>query len=372
MPRSRVRTCASTPAIPWTGTPGATRPSHRARREDKPIFLSIGYATCHWCHVMAHESFAEAAIGERLARDFIAIKVDREERPDVDRVYMAFVQATTGSGGWPLNVWLTPSLEPFYGGTYFPPRGGVGTAVVCRGPGRGGAGLARGSRRGADVGRPGHRPSARSHAGARPGAGADRPGRARSRAGRVGPGLRRAARRLRRRAEVSPAERAAVPAARARADRRARAARDGARHAAGDGARRHARSRRRRLPSLLGGRRLARAALREDALRPGATGPRLPRSVAGERRSVLRAGRRRHAALRRTRPARSRRRLLLGRGRRLGAARADRHARRARDRGRLLHLLARRGRRGARPDSVVVGAEVRRAAGRQRAVRSAG
>ncbi len=93
----------------------------RARREDKPIFLSIGYATCHWCHVMAHESFEQAAIGERLGRDFIAIKVDREERPDVDRVYMAFVQATTGSGGWPLSVWLTPSLEPFYGGTYFPP-----------------------------------------------------------------------------------------------------------------------------------------------------------------------------------------------------------------------------------------------------------
>ncbi len=93
----------------------------RARREDKPIFLSIGYATCHWCHVMAHESFAQTAIGEQLARDFIAIKVDREERPDVDRVYMAFVQATTGSGGWPLSVWLTPSLEPFYGGTYYPP-----------------------------------------------------------------------------------------------------------------------------------------------------------------------------------------------------------------------------------------------------------
>jgi uncharacterized protein YyaL (SSP411 family) len=93
----------------------------RARRDDKPIFLSIGYATCHWCHVMAHESFEAPAIGEQLARDFIAIKVDREERPDVDRVYMAFVQATTGSGGWPLSVWLTPSLEPFYGGTYFPP-----------------------------------------------------------------------------------------------------------------------------------------------------------------------------------------------------------------------------------------------------------
>ena len=75
----------------------------RARAEDKPIFLSIGYATCHWCHVMAHESFEQAAIGEQLGRDFIAIKVDREERPDVDRVYMAFVQATTGSGGWPLS-----------------------------------------------------------------------------------------------------------------------------------------------------------------------------------------------------------------------------------------------------------------------------
>jgi len=92
-----------------------------ARQSGKPIFLSIGYATCHWCHVMAHESFEDAATADVLNRDFIAVKVDREERPDVDRVYMAFVQATTGSGGWPLSVWLTPSLEPFYGGTYFPP-----------------------------------------------------------------------------------------------------------------------------------------------------------------------------------------------------------------------------------------------------------
>jgi uncharacterized protein YyaL (SSP411 family) len=93
----------------------------RAREEDKPIFLSVGYSTCHWCHVMEHESFENAGLAELLNRHFVSIKVDREERPDVDRVYMTFVQATTGSGGWPMSVWLTPSLQPFYGGTYFPP-----------------------------------------------------------------------------------------------------------------------------------------------------------------------------------------------------------------------------------------------------------
>jgi uncharacterized protein len=93
----------------------------RARAEDMPIFLSIGYSTCHWCHVMEHESFENPSIAELLNKDFISIKVDREERPDVDRVYMAFVQSTTGSGGWPMSVFLTPDLKPFYGGTYFPP-----------------------------------------------------------------------------------------------------------------------------------------------------------------------------------------------------------------------------------------------------------
>jgi hypothetical protein len=94
----------------------------RARLERKPIFLSIGYSTCHWCHVMAHESFENDAVASVLNERFVAIKVDREERPDVDRVYMTFVQATTGSGGWPMSVWLTPDLKPFYGGTYFPPE----------------------------------------------------------------------------------------------------------------------------------------------------------------------------------------------------------------------------------------------------------
>jgi uncharacterized protein YyaL (SSP411 family) len=94
----------------------------KARAEDKPVFLSIGYSTCHWCHVMERESFENDAIAQLLNRDYVAIKVDREERPDVDRVYMTFVQATTGSGGWPMSVWLTPDLKPFYGGTYFPPE----------------------------------------------------------------------------------------------------------------------------------------------------------------------------------------------------------------------------------------------------------
>jgi hypothetical protein len=94
----------------------------KARKENKPIFLSVGYSTCHWCHVMAHESFENPAIGKLMNERFVNIKVDREERPDVDRVYMTYVQATTGSGGWPMSVFLTPDLKPFFGGTYFPPE----------------------------------------------------------------------------------------------------------------------------------------------------------------------------------------------------------------------------------------------------------
>jgi len=93
----------------------------KARAENKPIFLSVGYSTCHWCHVMEHESFENGAVAAVMNEHYVSIKVDREERPDVDRVYMTFVQATTGSGGWPMSVWLTPDLKPFYGGTYFPP-----------------------------------------------------------------------------------------------------------------------------------------------------------------------------------------------------------------------------------------------------------
>src|SRR5579864_1001094 len=93
----------------------------KAARENKPLFLSIGYSTCHWCHVMERESFENDEIARVLNEHFVAIKVDREERPDIDRVYMLFVQASTGSGGWPMSVWLTPDRKPFFGGTYFPP-----------------------------------------------------------------------------------------------------------------------------------------------------------------------------------------------------------------------------------------------------------
>jgi len=93
----------------------------KAQREDRPIFLSVGYSTCHWCHVMERESFESEEIARVLNEHFVSIKVDREERPDVDRMYMLFVQASTGSGGWPMSVWLTPQRKPFFGGTYFPP-----------------------------------------------------------------------------------------------------------------------------------------------------------------------------------------------------------------------------------------------------------
>ena len=93
---------------------------HRAKEEDKPVFLSIGYSTCHWCHVMAHESFEDETVAQILNQGYICIKVDREERPDIDAVYMSVCQAVTGSGGWPLTIVMTPEQKPFFAGTYFP------------------------------------------------------------------------------------------------------------------------------------------------------------------------------------------------------------------------------------------------------------
>ncbi|OQY11758.1 MAG: thioredoxin domain-containing protein, partial [Desulfobacteraceae bacterium 4572_187] len=95
-----------------------------AERLDRPVLLSVGYSTCHWCHVMEEESFEDVEIAKFMNKNFIAIKVDREERPDIDAIYMSAVQALTGSGGWPMNVWLSPDRKPFYGGTYFPARDG--------------------------------------------------------------------------------------------------------------------------------------------------------------------------------------------------------------------------------------------------------
>src|SRR6476469_521389 len=94
----------------------------RARAEDRPILLSIGYAACHWCHVMAHESFEDPGVAAVMNELFVNVKVDREERPDVDSLYMDAVVALTGSGGWPMTVFLTPDGEPFLGGTYVPPE----------------------------------------------------------------------------------------------------------------------------------------------------------------------------------------------------------------------------------------------------------
>src|ERR1043165_2912204 len=99
--------------------PGGGEAIEKARREDKPIFLSIGYSACHWCHVMEHESFENEAIASVLNENFVAIKADREERPDLDQISMNAVQMLTGHGGWPMSVFLPPELKPFYGGTYW-------------------------------------------------------------------------------------------------------------------------------------------------------------------------------------------------------------------------------------------------------------
>lgn len=108
---------------PWGGAA-----FEKARREDKPVFLSIGYSTCHWCHVMAHESFEDLQVAEVLNRYFVAVKVDREERPDVDAVYLRVCQALTGGAGWPLTIIMTPEQQPFFAGTYLP-KNGVGGRI---------------------------------------------------------------------------------------------------------------------------------------------------------------------------------------------------------------------------------------------------
>jgi hypothetical protein len=187
----------------------------RARAEDKPIFLSIGYSTCHWCHVMEHESFVSPAIADQLNRDFVSIKVDREERPDVDRVYMAFVQATTGSGGWPMTVFLTPDLEAVLRRHVLPAAIAVGAAGVRR-PAAGDRQALEGGSRACGRGRAravraaagGHR-ERRDIWRRRRG----RAGGARRRRRGVREELRHAFRRLRRGAEVSASLRGALPAA---------------------------------------------------------------------------------------------------------------------------------------------------------------
>ena len=336
---SAVRISCSTRTTRWTGTRGATRPLPRRAREDKPIFLSIGYSTCHWCHVMEHESFEDAAVADVLNRDFVSIKVDREERPDIDRVYMTFVQATTGAGGWPMSVWLTPDLKPFFGGTYFPPTSRWGRpgfvevlAELVEAWRNERASLLKSADDIVD-------PAARDDRRGRGGAGSRRrspAGGDRRRHRGVRAGVRSPPRRVWRRAEVPTAVGVALSRRRVRADGPRRGPTNGARDAARDGARRHARPRRRRVSPVLGRRGVARAALREDALRPGAARARVPRGVAGQRRSVLRRGRRGHARLRPPRSDGARWRVLFGgrcRLRRCRRPASEREARR-----RLLRL----------------------------------
>jgi uncharacterized protein YyaL (SSP411 family) len=127
MATNRLANCTDSPYLlqhkhnPVDWYPWGDEAFQKARTENKPIFLSIGYSSCHWCHVMERESFENDAIADLMNRFFVNIKVDKEVRPDVDRIYMTYVTATTGSGGWPLSVFLTPDLKPFIGGTYFPP-----------------------------------------------------------------------------------------------------------------------------------------------------------------------------------------------------------------------------------------------------------
>lgn len=129
-------TCSSTLTIQWIGTPGVPEALAKAKREDKPIFLSVGYSTCFWCHVAERTIYSDPDIAKLMNQWFVNIKVDNEQRPDVDRIYMLARQIMTGSGGWPNNVFLTPDLKPFYAGSYFPPkddpRAGLGFPTVLK------------------------------------------------------------------------------------------------------------------------------------------------------------------------------------------------------------------------------------------------
>ena len=254
-----------------------------AARRDVPVLLSVGYAACHWCHVMAHESFEDATTAREMNEGFVCVKVDREERPDVDAVYMDATQALTGQGGWPMTVFLTPDGRPFYAGTYFPPQPlhgrpsfrqvlvAVGEAWRDR---RDEAVRAAGSIAEALAGR--NLPQAV------PASGGRRPVARRPRArGAGGP----RARRLRRRAEVPAVRGPGLAVAARRHRRRDGVAGNGARgaHPGGDGPLRHVRPADRRLRPVRRRRRLGGAALREDALRQRPAGPRVPALVAAHR-----------------------------------------------------------------------------------------
>ncbi len=253
----------------------------RARREDKPIFLSIGYSTCYWCHVMERESFSDPAIAREMNEGFVCVKVDREERPDVDEIYMTATQLITRSGGWPNSVFLTPELKPFFAGTYFPPRDASGRPGLPR--------VLQSLRqswlfRRAELMQQAEmvaQAMEQSLAAACTPAVVAAGGRSRRRAAAGARGaLRRRVGWLRRRAEVPLAGQPRLPAG---AQRGRRGAPDAAHDARPHGARRAPGPSRGRLPSLLDGRGLARAALREDAVRQRGPGLALRRGLGRSR-----------------------------------------------------------------------------------------
>ena len=277
------------------------------------MLLSIGYAACHWCHVMEHESFEDEETARLMNERFVSVKVDREERPDVDGLYMEAVLALAGHGGWPMTVFLDPDGRPFFGGTYYPPEprhglpsfrqvlGAVADAYRDR---RGDldrqAGLLTDAIREAARVPPSTEPLT---SGLLSGA-----------VSTLGASLRSRARRLRRGAEVPARLDARVPVP----PGLGRGARHGEADARPHGRGRHVRPRRRRLSPLLGGRRLARPPLREDALRQRAAGHGLPARLGRDRRGALPPRRRGDARLpgARAAPAGGRIRVLPGRGHR--------------------------------------------------------
>ena len=286
-----------------------------ARETDRPLLVSIGYSACHWCHVMERESFEDPQIAALMNEHYVCVKVDREERPDVDAIYMDALQAMTGHGGWPLNAFLRPDGVPFYAGTYYPPQPRQGHAELAAGARGRRARVARAARGDRDL--VADDPAAA--AGRRRARAARRRGdRARARGGRHDAAalLRRRARRLGRAAEVPAGVHDRVPAA-------ARRARDGAAHAAPDGLGRHVRPGRRRLRALQRRRPLDRPALREDALRQRAARPRVPARVAAHRRAAVPAHRHRDPGLGAARAAPGGGRLRVGARRRLRGRRGQ-------------------------------------------------
>src|SRR5215203_4286625 len=293
----------------------------RARADDRPVLLSIGYAACHWCHVMEHESFEDDSIARLMNEKFVNVKVDREERPDVDALYMDAVVALTGHGGWPMTVFLTPEGAPFYGGTYFPPEPRHGLPsfpqlleAVSKAYRENRADVTRQARALVDGVRADVAPSADPLTESL---------------------LHDAARNLRSVFDpVNGGFGARVFAPRASPRRRRRAA-DGREDARRHGRGRHVRPRRRRLPPIRRRRALARAALREDAVRQRAPRGDLPARLGRHPRRALSRGRGRNARVRppRARAAGGRVRVVAGRG----------HRRRRRAH---LHVDRRRGRSG--------------------------